>query len=71
MAELVCNVPVPKTPQEIEHALHQYRIGNLSGNELFCHWQAIRDASLNYESSVDDGLRPSSEAVQVPGEDSY
>lgn len=71
MVELVCNVPMPKTPQELEQAVQNYRVSSLSGNDLFCQWQAIRDASLRSESQSECGLLQQSEAVQVPGEDSY
>lgn len=71
MAELVCNVPVPQTPQEIEQAVQNYRASSLSGNDLFCYWQAIRDASLTYESHLDGSSLSADQAVQVPGEDSY
>lgn len=71
MAELVCNVPVPKTPQEIEQAVQNYRASSLSGTDLFCQWQAIREASLKYESHLDESSLQPEQSVQVPGEDSY
>ncbi len=64
MPEAICNVPVPRTPQELEQAVRRYQASDLAGTELFCCWQAIRDASLAQ-------LTPEAENDQVAGEDSY
>lgn len=58
------SVPVPKTSQELEQAIQQYRSSNWQGRQLFLRWQAIRLAAIAQSSSdlVGD---------QVPGEDSY
>lgn len=64
MQELICNVPVPKTLQELEQAIARYKASDLSGAELLCQWQAIRDAALNQKLSE-------SEDDKVPGEQSY
>lgn len=64
MAELTCTVPVPQTPQELEQAIRYYRTNDLSENDLFCHWQAIRDASLEQRL-------PELDTVEVAGDDSY
>lgn len=64
MRELTCNVPIPSNPQELEQAIQQYLSSPLSGTELFCQWQAIRDACLNQET-------PEPENDKVPGEHSY
>ncbi len=71
MAELVCNVPVPETPQELDQAVQNYRVSSLSGTDLFCHWQAIREASLRYEAQVESNSLQQGDSAQVPGEDSY
>lgn len=57
-------VSVPKTPQELDRAIRQYRASNWQGRELFCHWQAIRLAALAQASSEGMG-------DHIPGEDSY
>lgn len=64
MADIVCNIPKPATRQELEQAIQDYRTSNYSGFELFCHWQAIRDAAL--EQNAPDLL-----GDRVDGEDSY
>jgi hypothetical protein len=64
MAELTCNVPTPKTPQELEQAIKRYKLSSLSGYELFCQWQAIRDAAL-------EQMTPEAEPHLIAGEDSY
>ncbi|MBD2103385.1 hypothetical protein H6F94_21220 [Leptolyngbya sp. FACHB-261] len=63
MAELICTVPIPKTPQELESAIQSYRVSDLNGSDLFCQWQAIRDASLAQSVEL--------ESDQVAGEESY
>lgn len=64
MSELVCNVPLPHTLQELEQAVQVYKTSDLQGDELLCQWQAIRDASLNQQFSE-------SSSDKVAGEDSY
>lgn len=64
MAELVCNIPNPRNAQELEQAIRRYKTTDLSGNDLFCLWQAIRDAALALASSEGEGDR-------VSGESSY
>lgn len=64
MLELTCAVPIPQTAQELEQAIQQYQETDWSGFDLFCHWQAIRDAALEQFN-----LEP--EPDFVPGEDSY
>ncbi|WP_228035528.1 hypothetical protein [Oculatella sp. LEGE 06141] len=64
MTESVCTVPVPRTQQELEQAVHDYQTTDLSGFELFCYWQAIREASLEQgAASVDRN--------PILGDDSY
>lgn len=46
MSELTCNVPTPKTTQELEQAIQSYKSSDLDANELFCYWQAIRDGAI-------------------------
>ncbi|MFE1745850.1 hypothetical protein [Coleofasciculus sp. H7-2] len=65
MPELICTVPVPRTPQELEQAVKQYIASDIRGTELLCQWQAIRDASL------DQDLYVPADSDQVAGEDSY
>ncbi|MBD1837529.1 hypothetical protein H6F78_17210 [Coleofasciculus sp. FACHB-64] len=65
MPELICTVPVPKTPQELEQAVEQYITSDISGTELICKWQAIRDASLDQDFCVP------TDSDQVAGGDSY
>jgi len=64
MLEVACTVPVPQTSAELEQAIRRYQASDLDGLDLFCQWQAIRDASLNQTKPERDGDR-------VPGEDSY
>jgi hypothetical protein len=64
MPEVKCSVTAPKTPQELEQAIQNYRRSNLTGLDLFCQWQAIRDAALELNT-----LEAKSD--RVPGEDSY
>jgi hypothetical protein len=44
MAELTCAVPT--TLQELDEAVKKFQVSELDGSELYCQWQAIRDASL-------------------------
>jgi hypothetical protein len=67
MQELICNVPVPKTLQELEQAIARYKTSDLSGAELLCQWQAIRDAALNQKFSDSEAGKDD----KVPGEQSY
>jgi hypothetical protein len=64
MPEYVCQIPVPSTPQALDQAIQRYKDSDLSGLDLFCQWQAIRDASLEKNLSQ-------AESDQVSGEDSY
>ncbi len=64
MSEFTCDVTVPSTFQEVEQAVQEYITADLSGAELLCLWQAIRDASLSQEF-------PEPESDQVPCEHSY
>jgi hypothetical protein len=64
MAELTCTFPVPRTSEELEAAIQQYRNSDLHGVELFCQWHAICEASLHQEFN-----EPKTDAVL--GEDSY
>ena len=64
MIETRCNVPIPQTAQELERAVQRYKSSEVSGNELFCQWQAIRTAALELKGSEPMGDR-------IPGEDSY
>jgi hypothetical protein len=66
MPEFTCTVPVPQTPQELERAIQHYKLSDASGFELFCQWQAIRDAALQQIPA-----HPELEGDRVPGEDSY
>ncbi len=65
MPELNCTVPIPKTPQELEQAIEHYIKTDLTGDELVCEWQAIRDASVN------QGVAADLDNDKVPGEESY
>lgn len=70
MAELVCTIPVPSTHQELDRAVRFYQNADLSGNDLFCYWQAIRDAAIAQpEEGAENERCPGDE--RVPGEDSY
>ncbi len=62
MAE--CPAIFIRTLQELDRAILNYRNSDLSGFDLFCQWQAIRNASLAL-------LGAEFEADRVPGEDSY
>ncbi|MDX2212426.1 MAG: hypothetical protein SFY66_03975 [Oculatellaceae cyanobacterium bins.114] len=64
MADITCTVPTPKTPQELERAIQHYKSSDVSGHELFCQWEAIRNASLQLQL-------PEPEGDRVPGADSY
>jgi hypothetical protein len=48
----------------LEQAIRYYRMNDLSENDLLCHWQAIRDASLEQRL-------PEPDTVEVAGDDSY
>jgi hypothetical protein len=63
--DLICTVPIPETQQELEQAIKRYKASDpLNSDELFCQWQAIRQASLAQQL-------PELESDRVPGEDSY
>ncbi|MGB3205141.1 MAG: hypothetical protein WBB28_09150 [Crinalium sp.] len=64
MSEVICNIPVPQTPQQLEQAIQHYRETDLHGEELYCEFQAICEASLKQEVSEPD-------SDKVSGEDSY
>jgi hypothetical protein len=64
MAELTCTIPTPKTLQELEQAIKRYKSGEFNSYELFCQWQAIRDAALTLMP-----VEPETHAIA--GEDSY
>lgn len=64
MLEITCALPELKTMQELDEEIQHYLESDLTGVELFCHWQAIRNASLNLDSLA-------SEPDSVPGADSY
>lgn len=64
MPELTHTLSIPQTPQELDRAIQDYRNSNLSGEELFQRWQAIRAAALSQA-----GAEPTADSV--PGEDSY
>ncbi|MGG6295146.1 hypothetical protein ACQ4M4_12200 [Leptolyngbya sp. AN02str] len=63
MADFECNVPVPTSSQELDQAIREYRSSELNGQELFCQWQAIRDASIQQPQRQ--------EGDRVPGDESY
>lgn len=55
---------IPQTLQELERAVQQYKNSDLTGPDLYRHWQAIREAAL--------ALRlPDFQGDQINGEDSY
>ncbi|HEY9648792.1 MAG TPA: hypothetical protein V6C88_20600 [Chroococcidiopsis sp.] len=64
ITQINCNVPVPTNAQELEQAIWQYRTGEFQGADLFCRWQAIRDAALAQRL-------PEPEGDRVSVEDSY
>jgi hypothetical protein len=64
MVDLTCTLPLPKTPQELDRAIQNYLNSNLSGVDLFCQWQVIRDAALALGASEQESDR-------IPGESSY
>jgi hypothetical protein len=64
MIETLCTVPIPQTAQELERAVQRYKESEVSGDELFCQWQAIRTAALKLRGSEPMGDR-------IAGEDSY
>jgi hypothetical protein len=63
MADQISSVSIPQTSKELEQAIQRYRNSDLSGNELFSQWLAIRTAALE-QKSPEFGDK-------VPGEDSY
>lgn len=69
MADFVCQIPVPQTQQELDQAVQTYLNANLSGLDLFCHWQAIREAAIAQSGSPN--LAVAAEAAKIDGEDSY
>ncbi|MBD2459859.1 hypothetical protein H6G89_02270 [Oscillatoria sp. FACHB-1407] len=64
MADITCTIPTPTTPQELERAIEHYKTSDISGDELFCQWEAIRNAALQLQF-------PEPEGDRVPGADSY
>jgi hypothetical protein len=59
------NIPILKTPQELEQAIQRYRAGDWNSHSLFALWQAIRTASVAQ-------VAPEAQnSDRVPGEDSY
>ncbi|PSB15439.1 hypothetical protein C7B65_24430 [Phormidesmis priestleyi ULC007] len=64
MAELTCMVPIPTTLQEIDEAVRKFQVSDLDGSDLYCQWQAIRDASLE-QLAIETDKNP------VAGGDSY
>lgn len=64
MVELTCVVPIPTTIQELDEAVRQFQVSDLEGSDLYCHWQAIRDASLE-QLAIETDKNP------VVGGDSY
>jgi hypothetical protein len=69
MADFVCQIPVPQTQQELDQAVQTYLNANLSGLDLFCHWQAIREAAIAQSGSSNAAV--AAEAAKIAGEDSY
>ena len=66
MADLICKVPIPTTVQELDEAVRQFQVSDLDGSDLYCQWQAIRDASLEQLTiETDKNKNP------VAGGDSY
>lgn len=64
MVNAACNIEVPKTVHELEEAVHYYKTSDLQGHDLYCHWQAIRDAAIAL-------TQPEPSSDHVPGDDSY
>lgn len=69
MADVVCQIPVPQTQQELDQAVQTYLNADLSGLDLFCHWQAIREAAIAQSGSPSPA--EVAEVVAIAGEDSY
>ncbi len=63
MADFDCDVPIPSNLQELDQAVQTYKDRDFDQKELFCRWQAIRDASLEHPRQLD--------ADHIPGDDSY
>jgi hypothetical protein len=57
-------VQIPQTLQELDEAVKRYHTTDLTGDELYQQWQAIRDASL-------ECLPIETDNQPVPGTDSY
>ncbi|NJN88500.1 MAG: hypothetical protein HC881_22200 [Leptolyngbyaceae cyanobacterium SL_7_1] len=64
ISDIDCTVPVPASVQELEQAIWHYKNTDLSGDDLFCQWQAIRTGALSQRF-------PEPEGDRVGGEDSY
>ncbi len=64
MSKISHVVSVPKTTQELDQMVRQYRTSDVRGLELFQQWQVIRNAALTLGNTDDEGDR-------IPGEDSY
>ncbi|GAB4131522.1 MAG: hypothetical protein Fur0046_00590 [Cyanobacteria bacterium J069] len=71
MADFVCKIPVPQTQQELDRAVHDYLNTNLSGLDLFCHWQAIREAAIAQSISSLGNPAGDADTANIAGEDSY
>lgn len=57
-------ISIPKTLQELERAVEQYKTSDLKGLDLYRQWQAIREAALSL-------TLPEPPGDQISGEDSY
>lgn len=64
MQQLLNQVPVLKTPEEVEQAIARYKSSDLNDMDLIYLWQAIRDAALNQN-------KDNADTDNVPGQDSY
>ncbi len=64
MSDLSPSISAPKTAQELDQIIREYRASNLTGQELFRWWQIIRDGAMALSSTEAEGDR-------VPGEHSY
>ncbi len=64
MADLTCRVPIPTTIKELDEAVKRFQVSDLDDSEIYCQWQAIRDASLE-QLAIEPDKNP------VAGSDSY
>ncbi|MBD2021016.1 hypothetical protein H6F43_12585 [Leptolyngbya sp. FACHB-36] len=55
MSDVIGTSPAHSTLQALDQAIQRYRTSDLTGVELFNHWEAIREVALEYQDSESEG----------------